>query len=181
MCVWMNCSPYGLKSGMNVIGYRKKWLESSRKEWWRDNNDYLSSLILLVLKLTVTFWEKGRGVSVHANQDFWVFVTAELRTFWGKNYWRNSKGTSINRTAKHLGWELVLVYTILAQQPASLGLLHAGIIFNILYQKRSSRERNKQLSSSTRILWLPKIFGNTEKWAGYVAAFAAEVLAGSIS
>ena len=31
------------------------------------------------------------------------------------------------------------------------------------------------------MLWLPKIFGNTEKGADYVAVFAAEVLAGSIN
>lgn len=66
----MNCSLYGLKSGMTIIGYRKKLLESSREEWWRDKNDYLSSLILLVLKLTVTLWGKGRGVLVPVNHEF---------------------------------------------------------------------------------------------------------------
>lgn len=60
-------------------------------------------MISFVLKLTVTFWEKGRGDSVHVNQDFWVIVTAEARLFEEKSIEIKVAGLSMNRLANHLG------------------------------------------------------------------------------
>lgn len=63
-------------------------------------------------------------------------MIAEVRTFGEKGFEIIVRGTSMNRATKHLGRELPLVYTILTQWPASLGLLYAGVIITTVSEKQ---------------------------------------------
>lgn len=50
---------------------------------------------------------------------------------------------------------------------------------NILYLKSNSRKKEQVALATLSFYYYLKIFGNTGVGAGYVAVFAAEVLAGS--